>query len=294
MILAFISWKFVELPFRNGKILNSNVIPTALLILLFQFCLGLILSNNFQKNELARSGDDSINVEEKFRGIHFEGKNCSFPFITHQPCIITGTSEKNRTIVIIGDSHARILSGALYERVGLYSELIDLTASGCPFLIDMSIRHGKSFTECNQEYQQRRLKYVESLNFQNLIFILYSRTASYYHEHHFKNNFGYKERGKKYIAEMPQQPKHERRRHFEASLKKTLEKLKAKGKLIYVLDGPENGWDPVEIVRLKGSHFSKNEIIKLLTLERATSEKWREPILQIADGLVREVDHRPI
>jgi peptidoglycan/LPS O-acetylase OafA/YrhL len=126
---AYLSWKYVETPFRNKeKISTSLLIKLFIFFSVFLFGLGIAgyKSNGFSKIKMTK---DEMSLVKKIT---------YYPPITNQ-CFNTPYEENcrkyanNATWAIIGDSHAGRVSVVLEELLQKKNiNLIAFTAAGCP------------------------------------------------------------------------------------------------------------------------------------------------------------------
>lgn len=258
LFLAFLSWYFVEKPFRDlNRITNRQVyffsISGILLISLF----GLYLYFFTKDIDTVQTSKFNLNLPTKYMGIEIEGKNCSFPKLNQgessrgeDVCVLKGNNNiSDSNYLIVGDSHARVLSEAFYNNIDQYSSLTDLTASGCPFLIDLNIFLRNEKTECDTKYQNLRKNYI--LNNKNKNIIYQARLPLYLYGSGFDNGVG----GIEFIRETFASKSIEdnyavRKQNFYNSLNFTLQFLAQNSKNTFViLPTMTNGWDPVKRVK---------------------------------------------
>lgn len=130
-ILAFLSWKLIEKPFRDKKIISTKVVLSFTAIGIFLFTsFGLVghLNNGYPN----RLGDDALKF---FHGwsyaVNYDCESyASSPKDPLNPC----QSSKNIDIdtFLVGDSHAFLISGALSREFSKVNKgFYFLPASGC-------------------------------------------------------------------------------------------------------------------------------------------------------------------
>ncbi len=154
-------------------------------------------------------------------------------------------------------------------RPDLYSEFIDLTASGCAFLPGLSRYILNDPHDCASSYQEERARYLQSLQKDNLVFILVARLPLYYHGTGFDNTVGgYERRNRTVFAKSPSQPDGERQKDFMASLERSIEFLSARAsRIIIVKPTHTNGWNPIDrAVRLAKVITTEKELEAALTI----------------------------
>ena len=127
LIMAYISWRFVEKPFREKNKINAKTIFTLSFIgIIFISSIGLFLhiSNGFD----TRLPENLKNYSKTHDSCYFDG--FSTEFLTNSD--LTDCLRKPKTIVLVGDSHARSLSYGLHQK--LQDErfnLVTITEKGC-------------------------------------------------------------------------------------------------------------------------------------------------------------------
>lgn len=260
LLLAFISWRWVEAPFRNKKIIHRKHVMYFSLIGMSFFCsIGVYLYSTQEIKNFVKFGEDEIQIPQKFKGILIEGRKCSTPNLQDpkRVCVINGGSAlANRNYILLGDSHARVLSEAFLKNINDYSSLTDLTASGCPFLLGLNIYTGRKKSECDSEYQQRRRSYLAS--FPNSHVVYQARLPLYFYGNGFYNEVG----GKEYIsikaAKNLDRDSNARADDFIQSLKVSIKFLAQNANQVtIILPTMTNGWDPIKRLRWV-SHIEKD------------------------------------
>ena len=147
--LSFISWKFVEIPFRNKKIVNDvNFLFIFSLVLSFilLFCY-LITSTNGVPKRFTSQELSLINYEPARGAFDFECRRTKID----NPCIV-GEKKGEEKLVLLGDSHAENLSSELdrlLEKKGFSARL--LYKAGCPFIFNLERIH--KFLDCSKHNQ---------------------------------------------------------------------------------------------------------------------------------------------
>lgn len=138
-MLAFVSWKYVEAPFRNPRRISRNyIIIGGALGFTFIIAFGLVgaFSNGF-----AFRFDERITALEKVTAVGIgSGKNChsgAGNLINPENACILGSSKK-LVGALLGDSHANALALPLNEALSLRGiGLKQLTIGGCPPVFDV-------------------------------------------------------------------------------------------------------------------------------------------------------------
>ncbi len=139
MFLAYLSYKFVELPFRGSKVSRKYIFILTIAISTLFISFGVIgiankgfefrfndqereiLSyNNYEFKEIYRQSDCFLNTEQS----HKEFKKFCYP------------ENSNDTILVWGDSHAAAFSYGLRSN---FLNIAQYTASGCPPILGVAI-----------------------------------------------------------------------------------------------------------------------------------------------------------
>ncbi len=269
-IAGFLSWRLIERPFKNGVILGKNVtaILSALGIVVLSFASeGLAVRARNADDQTVVVAGQTIEIPKVFRGIVVGERNCSFPELDGDVCILPGARSPESgplKLVVLGDSHARVLSEAIYERKPLYSELADLTASGCPFLLGLTAYYGDGEVseKCTAEYQARRLAFLQQYADEDTVIVLSARLPLYLFGDDFDNTVGGPgvRTRRLYMSEDGEfnSPDHEA--NFLRSLEKSVQALEQlRGSAVVVLPTHVNGWDPNVRAKLISAQVSNLE-----------------------------------
>ena len=241
LVLAYFSWMLIERPFRKRNLLTRKIIfANATFFSILIISLGLVVNYNVISNKKAYFSwlKDSGRIPKRFIGISIDGKKCSKLQPSLEPslgCRIDNTNAQ-RTIVVVGDSHARVLAEAAYLYTAKYKyEMIDLTASGCPFLLGLNIYLNVNiYRICNIDYQQARLDFLKKLP--PSIIILHSSFPLYIAGHGFNNTIGGVELGRNFYAAPEPEPEQVkflgryiniRYQRYKSSFDKTLREILA-------------------------------------------------------------------
>lgn len=248
LILAYLSWRFVEMPFRDIKLIDTKTLFLCTLpVSAFLIGLGGCYHMNIIPHKTVNISwlPENTQVPEKFGGIIQDGWGCSArdPFSS---CVIGNTNAQN-AIVIAGDSHARVLT----EAAQFYSadkdfKLIDLTAGGCPFFLDLNVYvNGYLSKHCEASLQTSRMEFLKQLPAS--IVLLHARYPLYIIGDGFDNLIGGKEPSRSYYSAKHQTDDHELRyAQIEDAFEQTVGKLLEYGhKVVIVGTVPSNGWNPI-------------------------------------------------
>lgn len=268
ILIAWFSWRYVERPFRNKSQLSRRFIFHFSIISVAIFSgIGVYIHKYIKPTEFINFPNLVIEKPAEYPGIYYEGKECSFPALEDQQdfCLIPGGDAGGEEFILIGDSHARVLSGAFYENKDNYHSLIDLTSSGCPFLLDINIFIGRALA-CSDGYQAAREEVLK--DHPNSIVIYHARLPFYFYGTGFDNGrAGGGELKPPIIASAAIDDDLQLRRDlFLASLEKSLSLIAAHNKTLYViLPTFTNGWDPInKLEQLSTVGYSFEEALDFL------------------------------
>ena len=270
LVLAYFSWLLVELPFRNRSLLTrKKIFANAAFFSTLIISLGLVVSLNLVAKKRPSLDWLEGKLPKRFTGIMLEGENCSARDPS-SPCRI-GEPNAKKTLVIAGDSHARVLIEAVYMHTSKYNyEMIDLSASACPFLLELNLyANGKLHKKCNVDYQQARLDFLKNLP--PSIIILHSRFPLYIAGHGFNNTIGGVELGRNfYVAREQEQDLNVRYIQYKTSFDKTLREILALGHEVIIVAGvPATGWNVI------------NRLYRIETLGIGSTHEKRKKIMDI-------------
>jgi peptidoglycan/LPS O-acetylase OafA/YrhL len=268
-LLAYLSWRFIEKPFRFGHIFSSKKFILSVSIFTIFF---LIVGNygyRIGRDAFTLTWVEGGSMPKKFSGIVKDGVDCSFRDPA-QSCRI-GREGSNLRIVLAGDSHARVLTEAAeyFSRSNDF-ELIDLSASGCPFLLGMSAYvNGAIDDKCNDTYQLKRLRFLSTMP--SSVVVMHSRIPLYISGRGFNNTVGGIEYRDGYVIASTANTSPDMRKiqHSEAYERTVKALLDLGHKVLIVEPVPTNGWNP--IMRLKkidqyglaANHESRFNLMKI-------------------------------
>ena len=287
-LFAWLMWRYVETPFRKAANQGKQfLIFSTLLFSTFLVVGGLYHFKVIpQKETVLTWGGKSYAAPKKFGGIEVEGENCS----AREPkksCIIGGLSPK---IIIVGDSHARVLTQAAYKAQAQDGfTLIDMTASGCPFLIGLNaFTTGNLIEKCDADYQQKRMEFISNLTPSTIV--LHARLPLYLHGDGFDNSIGGVEPARSYYVGVSGKESYKERKNlFTKALVDTVYQLVNFGHEVVIISPvPTNGWHPVKrLMRLSaiGNGPNINYVRAKMAIPRVAVESRQADIKSILDGL---------
>lgn len=252
--LSIFTWRFVEKPFRNKKIINDKktifFLLTSTLIILVTSLLIYFSKINSVKSPLPE------NISQSFESQKANGCfDINYAHIGNNKwfCEI-GTNSKEYSFAVIGDSHALSLKPALNEagkknnKKGIFAGF-----SGCPGLLGIdSIRSDQNIKNCNL-LNKKFFDFVINKNIKKVFLI--SRWT-YYNTGNLENtNFNLIAKEGTFFSN-----KDISKSAFVYGIKKTLESYKEKDvKVIFVHQVPEQKFSPKYAIQ-KSFDYKKNEV----------------------------------
>jgi peptidoglycan/LPS O-acetylase OafA/YrhL len=155
-LLAFLTWRFVERPFRtyrdgnpivSTKVFTAGAIAAALMLLIPALAID---RTDGLPNRLAPSGILFTEIERNLIGIRADQLPCdtdiSFKPVNQEPlpeCVFDGSGPGTffgQRAILIGDSHATIISGALRDELVAEGYQVSVMAfGGCPPFLGHSL-----------------------------------------------------------------------------------------------------------------------------------------------------------
>lgn len=264
--LSFFSWKYIERPFRNKKIINNNHLIISLCVFVGFFLVFINFTfNNMKKseNEFVKIYNDGKNYEKKYF------LNCTTlpqKYIKPENACIIGKKDENIKHAIIGDSHATALADgfdSIFRKKNISAYLF--TINGCPVSLNLYNYLDKRF-ECKKYFSEL----IEFLNMNKQIdtIILHSRWGFYTSGERFSNNEGGKESGKDTIFLRKERDislnRSKRTKIIVNEIKSFIENISENRKIFIISSIPEVGLDvPVTVAR--SIKFNKLEKTKNFT-----------------------------
>jgi len=291
LFMAWISWRFVEKPFRDRVKIGRRAIFISSLALMMTFS---VIGGYFHKTShmplSVKLSNKQIDFPIKYNGILHNGKKCSFPKLQSPEdlCEIKGGSKANK-MILIGDSHARVLSEAFYSSSSIFKSLIDLSATGCPFLLDVNINVGGT-VNCSSDYQLARKNIL--LEKTDSIVIYQARLPLYFYGHGFDNgkSGGNEVRPKVKVSSSFIGSNKDSQELFLNSLSDSLEFIaKTNKSLFIILPSFSNGWDPLQrLVLIEKNKLSFAEAKDLLSIPKDRVEKRVGLLTELLEKISQE------
>lgn len=266
LLLAFLSWRYVEQPFRRHLYNPRRVLFTSLFILIVFVSIGAAYSLNFFPKKVVNLtwGETTHSIPAKFKGLESEGKNCS----DRHPKNSCTFGQSQDQVIFIGDSHARVLTEAFQERsISKRFKFIEMTASGCPFLLGTSVFvNGQEHEVCTKEYQEERRAFLQQLK--PSVVVLHARFSLYLHGSGFDNGLGGIEPAKNYtVGVTGLETEDTRKKLFANALFDTIAAIQRAGhQVVLVTPVPTNGWHPSKRLIRMSSRFGNLELGEVRSL----------------------------
>jgi len=195
LVLAYLTWRFIEAPFRKkGRFTRRQVFFTATLGAVFFIAFGLtgILTKGLA-NRLsgeARYYADFANKYRPVRGEMCYSKRRALLLPPQEKCIYN--SEFPLNVALWGDSHAGAIMDPLAEEMALQEQgVIEMVYVGCPPVINMKL--SAKVDTCNQ-FNLESLKYLKGNSIQTVILV--ARWSLYIEGKRFNNGEGGLEPGR--------------------------------------------------------------------------------------------------
>ena len=262
MTIAWFSWRFIEMPFRTKNNFNRKNIFLMSSSMIMIFCVvGMYIYASTSIPSKINLTDKVISVPHKFKGHVYEDRNCFSGLISDDgPCEIFGNGQLGE-VIIVGDSHASVLAESFLSSINSFYSLLDLTASGCPFLINTNIFIGRNFV-CSSNFQSARQDKLRDRP--NSTVIYHSRLPLYFYGNGFDNEIpGGEEIWPKVrtIGERSFSDFDAQQEYFIENLIGSIEFIARTNKRLFlILPSFSNGWNPIDrLFSMEVNDFSFEE-----------------------------------
>jgi peptidoglycan/LPS O-acetylase OafA/YrhL len=255
-LLAVATFYLVEAPTRNRRLTSSRSIWLG--AFLGAGLLGLTGYYGYATNGAGRRFDGDLALVASASRVHEaeirqKGKSCLNFDPAQGPCLFEGGNPGGYSLLTLGDSHARTLTGPLIKTLAKQPALASfapVNRGGCIFLLGMR-RVDEDQSSCPDDYNDRRLSYVSTVD--RPIAILLSRLPLLVEESRYDNGEGGVEPGDDHprIAAVgedgPASPD-----AVAAALSRTVGTLLERGvKVVLVYPVPEMGWNVPQILLMQ-------------------------------------------
>ncbi|MCK1652720.1 acyltransferase [Bradyrhizobium sp. 149] len=275
--LAFLSWRYVEQPFRHAAIDGKQLAASAILTVVTLVAAGLssLLAGGFPAR-YSQVQQQLLEITPE-RGIAYVGgRTCTRRAIA-DACIIGRPGTKPH-FAVLGDSHAETLTGPISDLLNINSAAAYVyTDAGCPFIIGVVEQFGTS--RCD-EYNNDAFRALKANQVSKVI--INDRSTAYILGTRFDNQEGGIEPGLPFPVEPVgfKGDDHARIRAVASQLRETLRLLADNNIVVYyVLPVPEVGWNvPRTLLKL----IARGDLP--LTTSLAVYLKRNERVFDILDG----------
>ena len=228
LLISYINWKFVEIPFQKKFFNQKKILLSLAFFILSAVSLSLLQDNSFL-NRFTDLPKKALLLSFKNQDVISQnGVNCENRSV-QQICEFKG-DKANQNIVILGDSSLRTLSTALLEQKNINNyNLFHFGGDDCLYLKGVKL----SENSCPNKDIASMDSFVSKI--ENSIIIYGGRIPRYLSGTGFDNSFAKENNDIKVI------------KNFEEKLLETLEFLQNKNKVILLYPIPEQGWNVPEL-----------------------------------------------
>lgn len=243
-LLAFISWKFVEKPFRTANMFTRNQV----------FGLGLFFSvlifgaghaGSVANTAGLRFSDESLIVYEQTKTADYFWNNCLNYSEKRHPekgCLF---GEAADIVAIVGDSHSTTLAKPIRDILPQSVSMYLASVPGCPPLLDFMSSVDNSLT-CSDSNKRLMTYILLNENIQTVV--LSAQWALYASGKRFDNAVGGKEKGEGVYffrkGSFDERNSSQRASEVVLGYISTIEMILAAGKKVILVDQiPVPGWD---------------------------------------------------
>jgi peptidoglycan/LPS O-acetylase OafA/YrhL len=197
IVLAFLlgvaTFYLVEVPTRNRRLTSSRSIWLG--AVLGAGLLGATGYYGYATNGAGGRFDRELALIASASRVHEAdirqgGKSCLNFDPAQGPCVFKGSSDDGYSLLTLGDSHARTLTGPLLESLSGHPAIASfapVNRGGCIFVLGMR-RVDEDQSSCPDDYNEKRLAYVSSVD--RPIAILLSRLPLLVEESRYDNGEG--------------------------------------------------------------------------------------------------------
>lgn len=255
VILSFISFKYIEKPFRDKKKINKKyififyILSTFLLIL---FCLYSLYLRDFSK-KYSHLVYTISNFSKYYENNNFNCSTGAENYISPKNACILGNGEKTE-LALIGDSHLDLISMELKKELNFLGvSAYQFSYGGCVPSLNLKVYNDKRYI-CNKYFTEVLNKLQNEPNIKKIV--LFSRWSFNLKGERFNNQEGGVETGSGHyfipIDTNVLVEKKERQKIILENIDFFIKKIKNFDKDIYiVMPTPEMGWEiPNNLARI--------------------------------------------
>jgi peptidoglycan/LPS O-acetylase OafA/YrhL len=256
IVLAYFSWRFVEIPFRNkGKVDRKKIFYFALFGSLFFIITGMI---GVQNNGFDERFSISKSVLDSFSGHTLckvgddvdDGSGVDINFFK-----LGSKAENAIKIAVFGDSHAAAILPA-FDTAGkkLNYSVVYTGKGGCPPLLGVDVAKGNFNKGFCEQFTQRQYDYVKENEIKKVFLV--SRW-SFYTDGEYEKNM---EKFFLISNDSDKMTQESSRKNFDSSLRRTIEAYRQIGtKVIVILQIPQQDKLPKYVYSKMGSYDYKEK-----------------------------------
>jgi len=292
-VLAYVSWRYIEKPFRNN---HSPILPTRLAVFAASggvaaafVAVGLVgyFSDGFPKRFDRQILTFQMAKEDRADMTCHFGEGRILPVHPERACI-----EKffnSDPVFLLGDSHAAAISGALKKELTLKKiSYYNITYSGCPPLVGFKIFNNNVDENC-EKFNLGVINFAKSIKSKTLV--LTARFPLYLLGQRYDNGEGGIERDSCVAMDLDSRESSEcndprRRLRVIKAYEKSIRDLSSQFNVVLVYPIPEAGWD-VPNYRLRKLIFT-GEGGTLTTSYKRYKDRSRE-VTELFDRLSHEL-----
>jgi peptidoglycan/LPS O-acetylase OafA/YrhL len=132
-LLAYLSWRFIEIPFKDKKVIsNKSLVFFFVGFTIFFLSIGLTLRNQESWNHPPPASENDMRIGERnWRECLNSGGDSRNDFIVN-PCIYTSPIGSGEKILLIGDSHALLFQYSISKNLSSPGNVILYAGGSCP------------------------------------------------------------------------------------------------------------------------------------------------------------------
>jgi peptidoglycan/LPS O-acetylase OafA/YrhL len=289
-LIAYLSWKFLEAPFRDRQRFNSRSIFLMSIggSIIFIVWGGVGYFANGHPTRLSAEALDLYNTKMDHNPKREQCMSRGGMYLTPEQSCLLG-NERNVVGVLLGDSHADAIAGAIElalrdKNLGIKN----LSFAGCPPIMDIYRDDEPDYALCSNHNFSLQQTILNNEQIKNVIFIV--RWSHYLGEPDFNNGEGGIEKNG-HIANIDfiedgvflKTPLAERPQRLLQKYVKTIRTYLTAGKnVILVYPIPETGWD-VPLASAKQHFFKK--VTRDLSTSYSAFQARHEAVIDIFDAL---------
>lgn len=273
LLLAYVSWKYVERIFRNKEtIKRRRIFIYSLVGSIFFVAIGAQLTNYATKTEKISSQPSNLRPLEKHWKECFNSGGEERNDFIERPCVYsTQNGSSTKKILLIGDSHAQVLHYDITRNLKSDSDVVLYAGGSCPpFFRDLS-------TKCADFHRGAALYAYDKFNVRSVIlsarWSVYLRTKDFVSHPDVRissrNPFG---RNDSYLSKVQE----ELRFTIEYWLSKSIP-------VIFVTDYPSNGSDIGRLVA-KSKSLDSPLYEELSQLSANAYYEWTSPLFEVLNS----------